>query len=80
MFLPWLLVVIFWIRNRTDSVRLGVHAWIRQHHANPPVLRIRIRDPVLFDPWIRDEKSPIQFFDADPDLGTGMLSTLDPGW
>ncbi len=26
-----------------------------------PVLRIRIRDPVLFDPWIRDPRSRILY-------------------
>jgi hypothetical protein len=61
-------------------------SWLRSsclytaNDANPTVLRIRIRDPVLFDPWIRDEKKQIQFFDADPDPGSGILSTLDPGW
>jgi hypothetical protein len=56
------------------------------------VLRIRIRDPVLFDPWIQDldpgsgmeeiqRQDPgrrSKFFDPDP--GSCQPYILDPGW
>jgi hypothetical protein len=54
---------------------------------------LQIRDPVLFDPWIRDpgwKKIQIRdhlfglkifkFFDADPYPGSEILSTLNQGW
>ncbi len=44
-----------------------------------PVLRIRVRDPVPLWPLDPGWKKILKFFDADPNPGSGILSTLDSG-
>ncbi len=74
------LMLVFFLRWKLWKSVLRIHdilVWIRIRGSMPQtVLRIRIRDRVLFDPWIRDPGSGIGFFRI-PDLGSRIPGSQD---